>query len=79
MLENSLKEWYLEAHASDEMGSDLNDITFKELYVAMYRGRDFYDIIGVGDSLIRERVFLKLADCLGLEYDDIYNLWLNNI
>jgi hypothetical protein len=39
-------------------------------------GEDVYRYIGVTDSVIRERLFEKLADTLNVKYDYVYNLWL---
>jgi hypothetical protein len=38
---------------------------------------DIYQYIGVSDSIVRERLFEKLAETLNVGYDYIYNLWLN--
>ena len=43
------------------------------------KGGDIYDYIGVGDSLIRERLFTRLSKMLGLDYDHIYEMWLNQV
>lgn len=40
-------------------------------------GGEFYAYLSVTDSLVRERIFRKLSEMLGVEYDEIYNLWLN--
>ena len=33
---------------------------------------DVYEVIGVGDSLVRERLFEALADVTHYDYDTIY-------
>jgi len=35
-----------------------------------------YEYIGVGDSLIRERCFERLAEIAGVSYDEIYSKWV---
>lgn len=52
-------------------------ITCRELIDKMNAGEDFYDIIGVGDSLLRERVFSVLSYITGLDYDVFYDAWLH--
>ena len=73
-----IKEFYLNAYPTDELGLELNEnATFVGLLNCLYEGNDVYDYIGEGDSLIRERLFEKLAQDLGSSYDYVYNLWLN--
>lgn len=73
-----IKEFYLNEYPTDELGVELNEnATFVGLLNCLYEGNDVYDYIGEGDSLIRERLFEKLAQDLGSSYDYVYNLWLN--
>jgi len=37
---------------------------------------DVYRYIGVSDSIIRERLFERLAVELEVSYEYVYNLWL---
>ena len=71
-----IKDWYMGAYKEDDLGDRLNG-TFKGAIQTLLRGDDIYDYIGVGDSLIRERLFSKLAEMLDVDYDEIYNVWLN--
>lgn len=71
-----IKDWYMGAYKDDDLGDRLNG-TFKGALQTLLRGDDIYDYIGVGDSLIRERLFSKLAEMLDVDYDEIYNVWLN--
>ena len=74
-----IKNWYTHYYATDELGQEINSMaTFNDLYQALVDGRDVYDVIGVGDSLVRERLFDELAILLGVSYDDVYNMWLHN-
>lgn len=75
----SIKNWYCIEYPSDDLGDEINpELTFNDLIIAMYYREDCYRVLGVGDSLIRERVFEKLADIFVKSYDDIYNLWLGD-
>ena len=65
-------------YPSDELGVEINEnVTFVGLLNALYEGNDVYEYIGVGDSIIRERLFERLAEELSTSYDYVYNLWLN--
>jgi hypothetical protein len=72
-----LKEFYLENYPNDELGLELNETpTFPGLLNQLIIGGDVYNYIGVGDSIIRERLFEKLAESMSVSYDYVYNLWL---
>ena len=74
---NNIREYYLEAFPTDDLGNEINpDATFDGLHKVLDNYEDVYEYIGVCDSLVRERVFDKLADVLGVEYDVIYSQWL---
>ena len=75
---SKVKETYNNCYPSDTMGNDLNkNLTFVQLLADMQRGEDFYKLIGVSDSIVRERIFTLLAVVGGIKYDDIYCMWLN--
>ena len=77
--DDSVASWYVKEYPTDDMGGDIiADVTFEDIYDGMKNKQDFYDIIGVGDSLIRERVFNELADIYGVDYEDIYNIWIDS-
>lgn len=74
----TIREYYLENYPTDELGMELNETpTFAGLLNQLIVGGDVYEYIGVGDSIIRERLFERLAEELETNYDYIYNLWLN--
>ena len=75
----SIKEYYQNAFPSDDMGADINpNATFKGLMHTIDTGRNVYKYIGVYDSVVRERVFQKLSELTGLDYNVIYDKWLNS-
>ena len=51
--------------------------TFAGLLNQLIVDGDIYQYIGVGDSIVRERLFEKLAEELETSYEYVYNLWLN--
>jgi hypothetical protein len=74
-----VKKWYLKTYPKDDLGKEIReDITFWSLWAYMSQGYDVYNILGVGDSMIRERVFEELSKILGVDYDVIYQKWLNS-
>jgi len=74
-----IREFYLENYPTDELGIELKDDTnFTGLLNELFTDNDIYGYIGVGDSIIRERLFEKLSEILNCSYDYVYNLWLNN-
>jgi len=74
-----IKEFYLNEYPTDELGEELNEnITFTDLLNALLNGINVYDFIGVGDSLIRERLFTRAAEFCNQDYEFVYQLWLRN-
>ena len=72
-----IKEWYVTRYPTDELGIEINDeVTFYDLFVALDTYKDVYEVLGVGDSIIRERAFSKLAEMMQVDYGYIYEQWL---
>ena len=75
----NIKQFYIENYPTDELGIELKDDTnFTGLLNELFTNNDIYGYIGVGDSIIRERLFEKLSEILNCSYDYVYDLWLNN-
>lgn len=73
----TIKEFYTSNFPTDELGNEIDtNATFKGLFHILDTYEDVYKYIGVADSLIRERIFEKLANELGVDYKEIYNQWL---
>ena len=78
-LNSSVKEWYLNSFEVDNLGNEISeDVTFGDVMRCLEEHNDFYDCIGVGDSVIRERVFEKLAEILNVEPLTVYYQWLKD-
>lgn len=72
-----IKEWYVKEYPMDELGVELNqDITFYDLFVVLDTYKSVYEALNVWDSIVRERVFGKLAEIMNVNYDYIYEQWL---
>lgn len=72
-----VKDWYIKEYTTDELGQEINEkITFYDIFYALDRYKNIYEVLGVGDSLVRERVFKKLANIMRVDYNYIYEQWL---
>ena len=72
-----IREYYLETYPTDELGIEINsEATFEGLFRELDNYGDVYEYIGVGDAIIRERCFEKLADIMNVSYDEVYSQWL---
>ena len=75
----TLQAFYCDAYPTDELGPEINENAhFAGLLNELYTGSDVYQYIGVGDSIVRERLFGELASSLEQPYEYVYQLWLNN-
>jgi len=69
--------WYRNKFPLDECGAFIRpDITFGDLWECLKDGTDFYKFSGANDSLVRERLFTKLAEIFNVSYDYIYGMWI---
>lgn len=76
-LDVKIKPWYMKEYNDDELGQEISDdVTFQNIIDALNEHAEIYDVIGVWDSIVRERIFDKLSSLSGLEYDDIFHKWL---
>lgn len=73
-------QWYVMEFPDDDAAAENMSalVNFKDCYQRMKNGEDFYQIIKFADSLTRERVFTKMSEILGIEYEEIYNTWREN-
>jgi hypothetical protein len=75
-LAKKIKNFYVDTFPNDTEGKRINSkATFGGLLKALSNDINVYEYIGVGDSIIRERVFGKLANILNVDYDIIYDKW----
>ena len=75
----TIREFYIAKYPSDDMGDGINPTaTFAGLLNQLIVGGDVYEYLYVYDSIIRERLFERLAEELNVKYEYVYNLWLNN-
>ena len=73
----NIREFYVKNYPSDDMGDGINPTaTFAGLLNQLIVGGDVYEYLYVYDSIIRERLFERLAEELNVKYEYVYNLWL---
>ena len=73
----NIKRWYRREFPDDIVGCDLNkEATFVGLAACIDHGEDIYEYLGVTDSVVRERLFEKLAELFGVNYEFVYRLWV---
>jgi hypothetical protein len=78
-LSSGIKAWYTKAYPTDELGAKLSDsATFQDIWNAVHKGLNVYSVLGVGDSLVRERVFEEVAKVYNVDYKAIYDLWISD-
>lgn len=75
----SIRQWYIATFPNDELGAEIKEeVTFDELGTAIENGEDVYKLLGVADSIVRERAFEHLADIQGKTYGEIYDAYITN-
>ena len=87
-INKEIKDWYYNifcdptefgegAEIEAELCANMNDtITFKEFLQGIAQGKDVYEMLNVGDSTVRERVFEGISTNLNIDYDILYYSWL---
>ncbi len=76
-MDSSVRDWYMQAYPDDELGSQLNDMSFQQLFDHLSAADDIYQAANIEDSLVRERLFTELSEISEHSYESIYNLWVN--
>lgn len=76
-MDTKLRDWYMENFPTDDLGNEINpDATFQDLFDTLDSYGNVYKTIGIGDSIIRERLFAGLAEIMGVNYEYIYEQWM---
>lgn len=78
----NLKQLYMREFPEEEaFFDDLNEkTTLYDVVVGLNDGVDVYEIIfkdDHGDSVVRENVFNLISEALNIDYEDVYQCWLN--
>ena len=75
----NIREWYLEIYSNDELKDYVNNVSFQELKEVISQRDDVYDLIGINDILIRERLFYGLAIYENVDIGEIHELYEKGI
>lgn len=71
-----IRDWYMTTYPEDPEGAKISpQASFEDM--DHYEVRHIYDYLGDIDTIIRERVFEKLAQLLNVDYQYIYEIWIN--
>lgn len=74
----NVRDWYRATFPGDDLGERINpDLTFEDLTEAVSLGDGFYDVVVVGDSVVRERLFDEIARRESVAYEQVYDAWIN--
>ena len=73
----NIKDWYTKTYPTDDLGEQINcNSTFSDLWNSLHNKENLYEIMGVEDTVVRERLFEHLSEIKGVNYDYVYNKWL---
>lgn len=73
-----VKDNYVQDFPTDDLGKEINEnLNYLQVFNGLLSGDDIYEMMGVEDSLIRERVLRMLAYLMEMDYQIIYYLWLD--
>ena len=79
-LDGSVREWYGREFPTDDIIRYMDDkSTFRDVLSALCNKKDVYSVIGVGDSVVRERIFSEIAKKSGIKYEFLYGMWLAGV
>ena len=72
-MTDNIKDWYMDLFPDDEMAADIpSNLSFSD-FLDKLGNEDAYTILNADDSIIRERVFLKVAEMTGMDYEELWD------
>ncbi len=79
-LDTVISDWYFKTYPH-EVGQIValdSEVTFNQLNNFLKGGKgDVYEFLGVHDSVVRERVFTELSGLLNVDYNTVYDMWID--
>lgn len=72
--DTNVRRWYHKEYPTDPEWKSLEDFTFYDVFYLL----DNYYCPDFGDSIIRERIFQKLANIMDVDLHYIYEQWINS-
>ena len=78
-MDEELRDWYKKEYKDDDIEDELPSDTFAVVLAGFFNNpEEFEENYCANDSIVRERIFQKLADLCNVDYDDFYDFWLDN-
>ena len=74
-----VRDWYMETYPRDELGARIDgSVTMWDVVGLLNAGLGdrVYNLLRVGDSVIRERIFIRISGIVGCDYSDVYDTWM---
>lgn len=78
-MRENIKSWYCNEYPTDDLGRCIPpNLIFRDLFDTLDHGGSVYKMLGeAADSLVRERLFSRLAVICDCDYSYIYDQWLH--
>lgn len=74
----NLRNWYHNTYSTDDLFAEIpENATFETLKDYLDNNQNVYELL-TSDSVVRERAFEKLGSLMGVDYNAIYNQWVNS-
>ncbi len=77
-LDDSVRDWYIRQFPSDELGKDIEPVTFKDVIKSFGSGVHLDEVIGVYDSILRDRVLVETSYRSCIPYENIWDAMVGN-
>lgn len=75
ILKKNINDYYHELYPTDKEYQNINDITIYDAFKEFLNGDDIYNVLGVQDSTIRERIFEIFSKIFKIDSNTIYDIW----
>ena len=77
-INSNVKQVYCNMYPQDTFGEELNgDIILNDVWKCLLEGKDVYELLEIGDSEVRVRVFEMISVLKECDYETIWELWLH--
>jgi hypothetical protein len=77
-LNKPIKDWYVKSFPKDVLGPKIPDgLTFWDVVGVLNIGADVYCFLrDASDSVVRERIVMRIAEIIGCDYGTVYDTWM---
>ncbi len=77
-LDDSVRDWYIRQYPSDELGKDIEPVTFKDVIRSFGSDVHLDEVIGVYDSIVRNCVLGEVAYRASIPYESVYDAMIEH-